>query len=98
MSLPTRDVKLQSWATFNVGAPHYFLREEGPTRAQYRDWMLARITKVEEHVVKVEDDEDSPLDLSNGLRWFMSRASPLQVGQGTVSNVNPTTYNLNRGL
>lgn len=63
--------------------------------------MLARITKVEEHVVKVEDDKDNPLDLSNGLRWFMvdaieeqSRASPLQVGQGTVSNVNPATYNL----
>lgn len=52
--------------------------------------MLARITKVEEHVVKVEDDKDNPLDLSNGLRWFMvdaieeqSRASPLQVGQAS---------------
>ena len=83
----------------------YYFPREGLTRAQYRDWMLARITKVEEHVVKVEDDGDNPLDLSNGLRWFMvdaieeqSRASPLQVGQGTVSNVNPTTYNLNRGL
>lgn len=32
----------------------YFLRE-GPTRAQYRDWMLAKITKVE------DDDEDNPL-------------------------------------
>jgi Autophagy-related protein 11 len=61
--------------------------------------MLARITKVEEHIVKVEDDEDNPLDLSNGLRWFMvdaieerSRTSPRQVGRGTVSssNVKPT--------
>jgi len=66
--------------------------------------MLAKITKVEERVVKVEDDdEDNPFDLSNGLRWFMvdavkeqSRASPLQVSQGTV-NVNPATYNLNKG-
>ena len=48
--------------------------------------MLARITKVEERVVKVENnDEDNPFDPSNSLRWFMvdiveeqSRASPLQ--------------------
>lgn len=63
--------------------------------------MLARITKVE------DDDEDNPLDLSNGMGWFMvdaieerSRTSLRQVGQGTVSssNVNPTTYNFNQGL
>lgn len=49
--LPTRNQVTQPWAAFNVGAPHYFLREQDSHKLRSRDWLLARITKVEERVV-----------------------------------------------
>lgn len=49
--LPTRNQAIRSWAAFNVGAPHYFLREQDAHKLQSRDWLLARITKIEERVV-----------------------------------------------
>ncbi|OXV08069.1 hypothetical protein Egran_04168 [Elaphomyces granulatus] len=49
--LPTRNQAIRSWAAFNVGAPHYFLREQDVHKLSTRDWLLARITKVEERVV-----------------------------------------------
>ena len=56
--LPTRSQAPQrSWAAFNVGAPHYFLREQEFHHLSSRDWLLARIAKVEDRVV----------DLSKGV-------------------------------
>ncbi|OAL74238.1 hypothetical protein A7D00_2270 [Trichophyton violaceum] len=49
--LPTRNQEIRSWAAFNVGAPHYFLREQDTHKLHTRDWLLARITKVQERVV-----------------------------------------------
>ena len=49
--LPTRNQATRPWAAFNVGAPHYFLREQDHHKLQSRDWLLARISKVEERVV-----------------------------------------------
>ncbi|KAJ5736329.1 uncharacterized protein N7483_001454 [Penicillium malachiteum] len=49
--LPTRNQALRSWAAFNVGAPHYFLREQDSHKLYAREWLLARITKIEERVV-----------------------------------------------
>ena len=49
--LPTRNQAIRSWAAFNVGAPHYFLREQDVHKLFARDWLLARITKIEERVV-----------------------------------------------
>ncbi|KAK2731804.1 oligomeric, coiled-coil, peripheral membrane protein [Onygenales sp. PD_40] len=49
--LPTRNQAIRSWAAFNVGAPHYFLREQDAHKLHTRDWLLARISKVEERVV-----------------------------------------------
>ena len=49
--LPTRNQATKPWAAFNVGAPHYFLRETDSHRLQHRDWLLARISKIEERVV-----------------------------------------------
>ena len=55
--LPTRNQAMKPWAAFNVGAPHYFLREQEGHRLVNRDWLVARISKVEERIV----------DLSKGL-------------------------------
>ena len=50
--LPTRNQAPQrSWAAFNVGAPHYFLREQEFHHLNSRDWLLARIAGVEDRVV-----------------------------------------------
>ena len=49
--LPTRNQATRPWAAFNVGAPHYFLREQDLHKLGTRDWLLARISKVEERVV-----------------------------------------------
>ncbi|EED19422.1 Taz1-interacting factor 1 (TAF1), putative [Talaromyces stipitatus ATCC 10500] len=49
--LPTRNQAIRSWAAFNVGAPHYFLREQDVHKLSTRDWLLARIGKIEERVV-----------------------------------------------
>ncbi|KEF61044.1 uncharacterized protein A1O9_02608 [Exophiala aquamarina CBS 119918] len=56
--LPTRNQATRPWAAFNVGAPHYFLREQDAHKLQARDWLLARITKVEDRLV----------DLSRSMR------------------------------
>jgi len=72
--LPTNNGR--PWAAFNVNAPHYFLREEEVHRlGGGRDWLLARISKVEERTVDLsshpDDVEDhNPFDLADGLRWY----------------------------
>ncbi|RDL42262.1 Taz1-interactin-like proteing factor 1 [Venustampulla echinocandica] len=49
--LPTRNQATGAWAAFNVGAPHYFLREQDSHKLRTRDWLLARIHKIEDRVV-----------------------------------------------
>lgn len=51
--LPTRNQATRPWAAFNVGAPHYFLREHDTHRLQNREWLVARISKIEERVVNL---------------------------------------------
>lgn len=58
--LPTRNQAIRSWAAFNVGAPHYFLREQDSHKLQARDWLLARITKIEERVVDLSKSMNGP--------------------------------------
>ncbi|KAJ5674195.1 hypothetical protein N7462_009634 [Penicillium macrosclerotiorum] len=59
--LPTRNQAIRSWAAFNVGAPHYFLREQDSHKLHTRDWLLARINKIEERVV----DLSKSMNLNN---------------------------------
>ncbi|KAL1987907.1 hypothetical protein VTN96DRAFT_1891 [Rasamsonia emersonii] len=69
--LPTRNQAIRSWAAFNVGAPHYFLREQDVHKLSTRDWLLARITKVEERVV----DLSRSMNGANPDRRSMGEAS-----------------------
>ena len=87
--LPTRNQATRPWAAFNVGAPHYFLREQDSHRLRTRDWLLARISKVEERVV----------DLSRsitGLRPPSDRRSNASDGGASVDDENP--FELSDGL
>jgi len=72
--LPTNNGR--PWAAFNVNAPHYFLRESEAHRLSGgRDWLLARITHVEERTVDLANrankvEEHNPFSLADGLRWY----------------------------
>ncbi|KAF5098961.1 hypothetical protein D0Z00_001827 [Geotrichum galactomycetum] len=76
--LPTRDPTRDPnpWAAFNVGAPHYFLKPSSELQLGNREWVVARITKMEERVVdRAKGKEgDNPFDLSDGLRWHLIEA------------------------
>ena len=65
--LPTRNQTPQRpWAAFNVGAPHYFLREQDSHKLQARDFLLARISKVEERVVDLGKDGTNSIAHASG--------------------------------
>ncbi len=51
--LPTRGQAKGAWAAFNVGCPHHFLAEKDGMNLGSRDFILARISKVEERVVNL---------------------------------------------
>ncbi|KAG5355072.1 Autophagy-related protein 11 [Yarrowia sp. B02] len=76
--LPTRDPSRQPqpWAAFNVGAPHFFLKQKPGRELKERDWLVGRITGMEERVVKggIGDREENPFDLGQGLRWWWLEA------------------------
>ncbi|KAL9100995.1 MAG: hypothetical protein Q9163_003700 [Psora crenata] len=90
--LPTRDQATKPWAAFNVGAPHYFLREQDSHKLGKRDWLIARISKVEERVVDlsrsinglkasgISSNEENPYELSDGLRWYLLDAAEEKPG------------------
>jgi autophagy-related protein 11 len=93
--LPTRNQATRPWAAFNVGAPHYFLREQDSHKLQSRDWLLARINKVEERVV------DLSRSLNHGLRGQSDRQSintEASDGASTRSVDDENPFELSDGL
>jgi autophagy-related protein 11 len=65
--LPTRNQATGAWAAFNVGAPHYFLREQDSHKLRSRDWLLARIHKIEDRVVDLSKSMSGQhLNVSDG--------------------------------
>lgn len=58
--LPTRNQTTGAWAAFNVGFPHYFLREQEAHRLRNREWLVARISRVQERVVDLSKSLQSP--------------------------------------
>jgi len=51
--LPTKGKAAGAWAAFNINAPHHFLKEREHMALDRREWLVARITKVEERVVNL---------------------------------------------
>lgn len=89
--LPTRDQATKPWAAFNVGAPHYFLREQDSHKLGKRDWLIARISKVEERVV----------DLSRSIHGLKTSADQGSIGErseGGISLDDENPYELSDGL
>lgn len=85
--LPTRNQTTGAWAAFNVGCPHFFLREQESHRLRSREWLVARITRVQERVV----------DLSKSLQ---STAPPSEGETDSVNtgDENDNPFDLSDGL
>ena len=93
--LPTRNQATRPWAAFNVGAPHYFLREQDSHRLQSRDWLLARISKVEERVVDLSKSINGVRPPSSQGQRRNSLASTSD-GGASIDDENP--FELSDGL
>ncbi|KAK9470075.1 autophagy-related protein 11-domain-containing protein [Dipodascopsis tothii] len=65
----------QPWAAFNVGAPHYFLRERPEHELESRDWILGRIRATETRVAAAAAADavinENPFELPAGVRWYL---------------------------
>lgn len=86
--LPTRNQAIRSWAAFNINAPHNFLREQDSHKLDTRDWLLARITKIEERVV----------DLSKSLNSAVADRTSLGYASDGASLEDDNPFELSDGL
>ncbi|KAL1930756.1 hypothetical protein VTP01DRAFT_10918 [Rhizomucor pusillus] len=70
--LPTRNSSGKPWAAFNISAPHYFLKPSESVAFQMntREWIVARITSITEHVVNAQDPSTNPYGLADGLTFY----------------------------
>ncbi|KAG7103291.1 Autophagy-related protein 11 like [Verticillium longisporum] len=107
--LPTRNQSSGAWAAFNVGFPHYFLREQDNHRLRSREWLVARISRIEERVVDLSkslhrqlpdtdsfnDEDDNPFQLSDGLRWYMIDAVEDKAGAPSTPGLGKSTIATN---
>jgi hypothetical protein len=67
----------QTWAAFNFGLPHYFLKVDPKHDLQDKDWMVGRIGSISSHTVG--DSDDNPFHLSKGVNWFYIEATEMEV-------------------
>lgn len=90
--LPTRNQTTGAWAAFNVGFPHYFLREQEAHRLRNREWLLARISRIQERVVDLSKSLQQP---SSGMaKKTMAAAESESLNE--EDNDNP--FDLSDGL
>lgn len=113
--LPTRNQMTGAWAAFNIGFPHFFLREQEAHRLRNREWLLARISRIQERVVdlskslntqasgpgpnetdSVDEENDNPFDLSDGLRWYLIEAHEDKPGAPSTPGLGKTTVAANK--
>ncbi|KAI9738932.1 MAG: oligomeric, coiled-coil, peripheral membrane protein [Claussenomyces sp. TS43310] len=90
--LPTKNQTTGAWAAFNVGAPHYFLHEQDSHKLRSRDWLLARISKIEERVVDLSKSMTAQQS-TTGDRGSIGEASN---GGDSFEDDNP--FDLSDGL
>ena len=103
--LPTRNQQAGAWAAFNVGFPHYFLREHDAHRLRHREWLVARISRIQERVVDLskslqpthdaespnDEENDNPFQLSDGLRWYLIDATEDKPGAPSTPGMGKST-------
>ncbi|KXS94938.1 hypothetical protein AC578_6132 [Pseudocercospora eumusae] len=78
--LPTRGGQVKgAWAAFNIGCPHYFLAERDGMRLGTRDFIVARIQKVEQKVVDLSGQRAAAQMAADGRSIDDASASSMQV-------------------
>lgn len=98
--LPTRDQNREPnpWAAFNIGAPHFFLKQKKEFQLEEREWLVARITKIEERVV----DRTKVTDASSSSSSVVATGSPKgKTGDKSESDspeYNDNPFDLSDGL
>ncbi|KPM40978.1 Autophagy-related protein 11 [Neonectria ditissima] len=107
--LPTRNQQAGAWAAFNVGFPHFFLREQDAHRLHHREWLVARISRIQERVVDLskslqpsnetdsmnDSENDNPFQLSDGLRWYLIDAFEDKPGAPSTPGMGKSTVAAN---
>lgn len=106
--LPTRNQSSGAWACFNVGFPHYFLREHDTHGLRNREWLVARISRIQERVVdlsksvqqpgdadSLDEGNDNPFQLSDGLRWYLLDAHEDKQGAPSTPGLGKSTVAAN---
>ncbi|CAJ2513133.1 Uu.00g012520.m01.CDS01 [Anthostomella pinea] len=86
--LPTRNQTTGAWAAFNVGCPHFFLREQEGHRLRSREWIVARITRIQERVV----------DLSKSLQSTNAPPSEGETDSVNTGDEHDNPFDLSDGL
>ncbi|KIH86281.1 hypothetical protein SPBR_08083 [Sporothrix brasiliensis 5110] len=92
--LPTRNQTSGAWAAFNIGFPHYFLREQEAHRLQNREWLVARIARVQEKVVDLSKNLQQQQQQQNANRGGGEETTSLS----TDDNENDNPFDLSDGL
>lgn len=90
--LPTRNQAGGAWAAFNLGAPHFFLKEEESHKLRARDWLVARINKIEDRVV------DLSKSMGNSHLNVSDRKSLGEASNGGDSFEDDNPFDLSDGL
>lgn len=88
--LPTRNQATRPWAAFNIGAPHYFLREHEHHKLANREWLVARISRIEERVV------DLSKTMNNSLKGNTGSSDRISESGALMEDDNP--FELSDGL
>ncbi|GAM88041.1 hypothetical protein ANO11243_060700 [Dothideomycetidae sp. 11243] len=99
--LPTKGKAVGAWAAFNINAPHHFLREKESMGLAKREWLVARITKVEERVVDLSRSMRSTRAEDGGDRRSL-RSSHGDGGEASIDDKtileNDNPFELSDGL
>ncbi|ETS86915.1 hypothetical protein PFICI_00743 [Pestalotiopsis fici W106-1] len=90
--LPTRNQTTGAWAAFNVGCPHFFLREQESHRLRQREWLVARITRVQERVV------DLSKSLSSSTAAHAGETDSVNTSNGSGETEFDNPFDLSDGL
>lgn len=91
--LPTRNQVTGAWAAFNVGFPHYFLRETEAHRLRSREWLVARIHKIQERVVDLSKSQPQ-----QGMASSSAAAAGDGDSAGAKNDASDNPFDLSDGL
>ena len=89
--LPTRNQATRPWAAFNVNAPHCFLREQESHKLKTKEWLVARVLKIEDRHVDLSKTMNNSLKADRG-----SNADKASESNVSVEDDNP--FELSDGL